>query len=373
MTDRNGKGAASSDGEALRVLIVGKSEIVGQRVHRVLDPEPGFEVIGHALDGISAVSILRNQTVDAVILDIGDPAINVKVTLARMFKIDPALKVLTSASLTFENVKKSMEAMLNGAAEFIEVPAKHAKVTSNSVFGRNLIAGIRAFGRSLRIPGEALAPSGRPLPSKTTEPETFTLRQAPVLAPKIIAIGSSTGGPQALFNFLRDIPPSFRLPILITQHMPPTFTAILADHITKNCSLPCAEANDGEPIDGGRIYLAPGDYHMLVERKNGVPTIALNKSPPVNYCRPSVDPMLDSIAKVYGGKVMVVILTGMGSDGLNGGKTIIAAGGTLLAQDQDSSVVWGMPRAVALAGLCSAVLPITDLSRRMMDMIDKAG
>ncbi len=373
MADRDGKGAPSTDGKALRVLIVGKSEIVGQRVHRVLDPEPGFEVIGHVPDGISAVSILRSQSVDAVILDIGDNAINVKVTLARMFRIDPALKVITSASLTFENVKKSMDAMLNGAAEFLNVPAQHTKVTSNSVYGRKLIDSIRAFGHSNRAPGEALSPSGRPKSSKTSGPETFTLRQAPVLRPKIVAIGSSTGGPQALFNFLRDLPPGFSLPILITQHMPPTFTAILAEHITKNSSLRCAEADDGEQVVGGRIYLAPGDFHMLVEKKNGVPTIALNQDPPVNYCRPAVDPMFDSIAKVYGGNVIAAILTGMGSDGLNGSKTIVAAGGTVLAQDEDSSVVWGMPRAVALAGICSAVLPVPELSRRMMDMIDKAG
>ncbi len=172
-----------------------------------------------------------------------------------------------------------------------------------------------------------------------------------------IAIGSSTGGPQALFEVLRGLA-GVRQPIFITQHMPATFTTILAEHITRLTGLKCQEGQNGMPIQGGQVYLAPGDYHMVVEGRGNSRKIVLNQNPPENFCRPSVDPMLRSLVESYGGNILTAILTGMGQDGMLGGHAVVGAGGMVVAQDEQTSVVWGMPGAAAHAGICSAVLPV---------------
>ncbi|WP_367622033.1 chemotaxis protein CheB [Thalassospira marina] len=172
-----------------------------------------------------------------------------------------------------------------------------------------------------------------------------------------IAIGSSTGGPQALFEVLRGLV-GVRQPIFITQHMPATFTTILAEHITRLTGLKCGEGVNGEPVQPGRVYLAPGDYHMVVEGRGNNRKIALNQNAPENFCRPSVDPMLRSLVDSYGGNMLTIILTGMGQDGMLGGRNVVAAGGMVVAQDEATSVVWGMPGAAAQAGICTAILPI---------------
>ncbi len=191
------------------------------------------------------------------------------------------------------------------------------------------------------------------------------LRDAGKKKPDVLAIGSSTGGPQALTNCLKPITDNISLPILITQHMPPTFTAILAAHLEQASGWPCAEAQDGETIQGGRIYIAPGGIHMLVESIGPNKVIRLSDDPPENFCKPAVDPMLRSIVDAYGAAVLVLILTGMGSDGRAGCKTVVDAGGTVVAQDEETSVVWGMPGAVATNGLCNAVLPLPEIASKI--------
>jgi two-component system chemotaxis response regulator CheB len=179
---------------------------------------------------------------------------------------------------------------------------------------------------------------------------------------EILAIGSSTGGPQALFDIaakLRGVRP--RMPILITQHMPATFTGILAEHMASSSGLPAAEGKDGEKVEAGRIYIAPGGRHMLVEKRGADRFIKITDDPPENFCRPAVDPMFRSISAAYGAKVMAIVLTGMGSDGGKGGGVIAKAGGLLYAQDEASCVVYGMPAAAAATGLCKAILPLTEI------------
>jgi two-component system chemotaxis response regulator CheB len=234
-------------------------------------------------------------------------------------------------------------------------------------FKRNLVATVRALGRrhgepvgtSARAPA---APGGRAAvqaPAKS-EPE-IVLRPASKTKPEVLAIGSSTGGPQALSEVLRTITKSISLPILITQHMPPTFTSILATHIAQATGWPCAEARDGDVIESRHIYVARGGLHMIIESKGTQKIVRLSDAPPENFCRPAVDPMLRSIAKAYGPSVLVLILTGMGYDGRSGSEEIVRCGGTIIAQDKATSVVWGMPGAVATSGLCSAVLPLKEL------------
>ena len=192
------------------------------------------------------------------------------------------------------------------------------------------------------------------------------LRAFASVAPRILVIGSSTGGPQALNTVvasLRGMP--VRAPVLITQHMPPTFTTILAEHLARAAGCPAHEGVDGEPILPGTIYVAPGGRHMRAARRDNAMVIALDDGPLVNYCKPAVDPLFASVAAAWGPSVLAVILTGMGSDGAKGGADIVAHGGSVIAQDEASSVVWGMPGAAAHAGICSAVLPLDQIAPKI--------
>jgi two-component system chemotaxis response regulator CheB len=192
-----------------------------------------------------------------------------------------------------------------------------------------------------------------------------------MLPARLLAIGSSTGGPQALFTLVQGLGETLSVPVVLTQHMPKTFTPILAEHITKLHGLPCAEAKHGEVLQPGRIYLAPGDRHLMVERGAGGLQAKLTDDPPENFCRPSVDPMLRTAAAACDGRVLVAMLTGMGHDGLAGTRRIIEAGGTAIAQDEATSVVWGMPGAVAQAGLCHAVLPLPDIAAKLRALLGR--
>ena len=186
-------------------------------------------------------------------------------------------------------------------------------------------------------------------------------------APRALMIGSSTGGPQALMALVADIGPVIdRFPVLITQHMPPTFTTILAEHLGRSSRRPAHEAVDGEAVKPGRIYLAPGGRHMKVVRHGTDTAIVLDNGPPVNFCKPAVDPLFSSATEIWQGATLALILTGMGSDGMRGGKEIVAAGGSVIAQDEATSVVWGMPGAAANAGICSAILPLNQIAPKLV-------
>jgi two-component system chemotaxis response regulator CheB len=186
-------------------------------------------------------------------------------------------------------------------------------------------------------------------------------------APRALLVGSSTGGPQALMTLVADLGPVIdRFPVLITQHMPPTFTTILAEHLARSSHRPAHEAVDGEIVKAGQIYLAQGGRHMRVARHGSDVVIALDDGPPVNFCKPAVDPLFTSAIDVWQGSILAVVLTGMGSDGMRGGKEIVAAGGSVIAQDEASSVVWGMPGAAANAGICAAVLPLNQIAPKLV-------
>jgi two-component system chemotaxis response regulator CheB len=219
------------------------------------------------------------------------------------------------------------------------------------------------------VPAHHAAPSASLLAPRAS----ITLRHHSGEVPDIIAIGSSTGGPQALFTLMTALGRNLTQPIVITQHMPATFTTILAEHIERASGIPTVEASDGLAVQGGRAYVAPGDFHMTVEGNAGQRVLRLLKTPQENFCRPSVDPMLRSLVKAYGRRVQVIMLTGMGHDGQKGSEAIVAAGGNIVAQDEATSVVWGMPGAVATAGLCSAVLPLPEIAPYIRRLLGKAA
>ena len=355
-----------------RVMVVDASTVVRGLITRILESEPGIEVVASVAHGRAALSALPSHHIDVVILDIEVPVMDGLTPLTELLKHDPGLKIIMTSALTLHNAEASLQAMQAGAADYITKPTASREIGDASEFRRDLIAKVRSLAAPRGTAAPAVAPSAIPgaavrRPALHTHPPAATARRPVLLrrpgpkAAEVIAVASSTGGPQALFAFLCGIKPDIGLPILITQHMPPTFTMILAQHISRISGWRAEEARNGETIAGGRVYVAPGNYHMVVQQNGPARTIRLNQGPKENFCRPAADPMLRSIAHAYGGHVLAVILTGMGHDGLAGSNVVVAAGGTLIAQDEPSSVVWGMPGAVAMAGLCSAVLPLDEL------------
>jgi two-component system chemotaxis response regulator CheB len=235
---------------------------------------------------------------------------------------------------------------------------------------------IRHLGAKVRraapaCPAPPLAPvldrARDPMPRAPVANPQLLRRNFSAQNPRVLLIGSSTGGPQALMALVGEIGAVIdRFPVLITQHMPPTFTTILAEHLARVSRRPAREAVDGEVVKAGHIYLAPGGRHMRVARHGTEAVIVLEDGPPVNFCKPAVDPLFTSAIDVWQGAILAVVLTGMGSDGMRGGKDIVAAGGSVIAQDEASSVVWGMPGAAANAGICAAVLPLGQIAPKLV-------
>jgi two-component system chemotaxis response regulator CheB len=298
--------------------------------------------------------------------------------LPQLLKKKRDLVVIMASTLTRRNAEISIRALSLGAADYIPKPASSREVNAAAEFHRELIEKIRQLGlRALRRQCGTPRPMGLVAKDQAARPQfhyphhehEIALRPMPVTAPRALVVGSSTGGPQALNVVLSTMGPVLeRGPILITQHMPPTFTAILAEQLARTTHYRVHEAAAGEPVLPGTIYIAPGGRHMTVADHGATPTIVVADGPPINLCKPSVDPLFASAAAVWGPKLLALMLTGMGHDGLDGAKELVNAGGHVIAQDEATSVVWGMPGQVAHAGLCSAVLPLADIGPRISRM-----
>ncbi len=363
---RKTEGAIEAKPGQYRVLIVDDSAVIRGLIARWLRDEPSVHVAATASNGIAALDELEKNEVDVVILDIEMPQMDGMTALPKMLRQEPDLKIVMSSTLTRDGAEVTVRALALGAADYIPKPSTASGLHSTEGFRRDLIEKVKALGaaRQIKSRRKSSAAAAQEPAKSPFEGKAVTLR--PPLAgfkPELIAVGCSTGGPQALGEFCQAIKNSLSLPVMVTQHMPPTFTTLLAAHIERATGVPIAEAEEGEPLRAGRIYLAPGDYHMNVGVKDGAKVVRLNQDPPENFCRPAVDVMLRSAVKAYGGHILAVILTGMGYDGKKGGKEVVEAGGVVVAQDEATSVVWGMPGAVATAGLCSAVLPLRQLAQ----------
>ena len=356
----------------IRVMVVDDSAMIRGMIVRALDSDPAVHVVASVGNGEVALATLKRTNVEVAVLDIEMPVMDGLTALPKLIAAQPGLQVIMASTLTRRNASSSLQALAAGAADYLPKPSSSTGLGAASDFQRELLEKVKALGEAARR-GRGAAPprqAGRQAEGQVATPPArrlyagtaVQLRNVVVATPEVVAIGSSTGGPQALFTVLAKAAPLMQVPILITQHMPPTFTMILAEHISSTSGIPAAEGRDGEPVRSGRIYVAPGDFHMTVGLDGTQKVIRLSKGPAENFCRPAVDPMLRGVAKVYGRHALVVILTGMGQDGRRGAEAITAAGGTVIAQDEPSSVVWGMPGAVATAGLCSAVLPLPDIS-----------
>ena len=369
---------AAALGRRIRVMIVDDAIVVRGLFSRWVEAEPDLEVVASLRTGREAVDQIERADPDVVVLDVDMPELDGIAALPLLLAKKRDLIVIMASTLTRRNAEISLRALALGATDYIPKPSSNQEVAGSVSFRRDLIEKIRHLGmRAKRL--RPVAPHvGATLPAKSSPPlqprlpthehahPPITLRAMPATPPRVLLIGASTGGPQALNNIVSQIAGVIeRAPVLITQHMPPTFTAILAEHLTRVAKCPVREARQGEEINAGTIYLAPGGHHMKVARRDGVAVIAINDGPLVNFCKPAVDPLFASAAEVWGQKVMALVLTGMGSDGLNGAKAIVAAGGNVMAQDEATSVVWGMPGQVAHAGLCSAVLPIGEIAGKL--------
>jgi len=362
------KPAVAAGGGPYRVMVVDDSAVIRGLLTKTLESDPEIKVVSTVGNGQAAVDALKRIDIDVIVLDIEMPVMDGLTALPKLLEAKPGVQIIMASTLTLKGASVSMKALSLGAADYLPKPTTTTGISTADDFKRGLVEKAKSWGLVARRkrglpPGSAAAPgSNTPPPPKRLYPGEVKLR--PAGAPSrvdCLAIGSSTGGPQALFALFRSLGRVDRMPVFVTQHMPATFTTILAEHLAQASGMPAAEAKDGEAVVAGRIYVAPGDFHMTVEGQGAGMTVRLNKNPPENFCRPAVDPMLRSITKVYGNRTLFVMLTGMGQDGLKGARDLVAAGSTVIAQDEASSVVWGMPGAVASAGLCTAVLPLTEI------------
>ena len=374
--------------ERLRVMVVDDAFVVRAMISRWVEDEPDMQIVASVRGAREAIDQMERKNPDVVILDVTMPDMDGLSALPRLLEKKRSLVVLMVSTLTRRNAEISLHALSLGAADYVPKPEGDRELMSSHSFRRELIDKIRVlgsrrkYGSALRQTAPATAGNGSQaihgaleeacieaagMAAGALDPGSIVLRPFPSRAPRVLLIGASTGGPPALNAILGAIGKMIdHAPVLITQHMPPTFTTILAEHIARASGRPAAEAKDGERIRAGHIYVAPGGLHMRVARQDGAPVIALDDGPPVHFCKPAVDSLFASAAAQWGSWNLGVVLTGMGCDGALGAAQLVAAGGGIIAQDEASSAVWGMPGRVAQAGLASAVLPLDQIAPKIV-------
>jgi two-component system, chemotaxis family, protein-glutamate methylesterase/glutaminase len=342
----------------IRVMVVDDSVVVRKIVTDVLSADPDIEVVGTAVNGRIAVGKLEQLKPDLVTMDIEMPEMNGIEAVRAIRATRNRVPIVMFSTLTERGASATLDALSAGANEYVTKPANVGSVGQSMESVREqLIPKIKALtGRPVSMgPARAATPVPPPPP--------VAPRTGPGKKPAVLVIGSSTGGPEALAKVLPQLPASLPVPVLLVQHMPPVFTRQFAQRLDRLCPLRVVEASDGTPLAPGTVHLAPGDHHLVVRAtgslgaRQGLYT-GLTQGPPENFCRPAVDPLFRSAVAAFDGAVLAVVLTGMGSDGRNGAGEIRAAGGTVLVQDQSTSVVWGMPGAISQAGYADEMLPL---------------
>jgi len=384
--------AGASGPAPIRAIVIDDSAVIRGLVTRWLSAA-GIEMVGSFRTGREAVDNAAAAAPEVAVLDIEMPEMDGLTALPLLLQRCPRLKVIVASTLTSRGAEATLRALSLGAADYLPKPGLAEGGSTSDVFRQELLAKVQSLaGR--RAAEHAVAPRGpkdwvpvapqsmaalRPSPAQPARaslapqapaPGEPATRAMPQLAPSMVVIGSSTGGPHALMTLVGALGQKLaRVPVLITQHMPPLFTPVLAQHLARSSGLPAGEGEDGETLRPGRIYVAPGGRHMRVVRGGAELRIALDDGPPINFCRPSVDPLFASVAALAGSRALGLMLTGMGSDGLDGSRSLVEAGGALIAQDEASSVVWGMPGAVARAGLCSAVVSLDRMAELVSTLL----
>ncbi len=347
----------------VRVMVVDDSVVIRGLVSRWLAEDNQIEVVAKCANGAIAVEQVGKIRPDVIILDIEMPVMDGLTALPKLLAARPGVHIIIASTLTKRNAAISLKALSLGAAECLPKPEGNSGITTSADFRRDLLAKVRGLGgldRVLAAPRTVGAsPAIATSHGRQESDQKITLQPYNRAVPKVLVIGSSTGGPQALLKVLSMLNGAItKIPCFITQHMPPTFTAILAQNLSRSTGVPCQEAAEGDVPEPGHVYIAPGGNHLLIKRRGAGHFCRLDDGPPVNFTKPCVDVMFDSVIESFGADILSVVLTGMGADGAKGSERIRAAGGNVIAQDEASSVVWGMPGATAQSGACSAVLPI---------------
>jgi two-component system, chemotaxis family, protein-glutamate methylesterase/glutaminase len=335
----------------IKVMVVDDSAVVRGLVSRWIDEEPGLAAVARHANGRLAVDDVVASDPDIILLDIEMPVMDGLTALPLLLRARPGVKVLVVSTLTQRNAEISFRALSLGALDYVPKPGTNRDITLLPDFRSDVIRKIKALGGAR----EAWLPPGTDEEGAAPLWETARKRPFSLVPPRILAVGSSTGGPQALTGLFEPLALA-QVPVVVAQHMPPMFTAILAERLSRATGRSVKEGADGERLRPDTIYIAPGDRHMTVMGADAR-SLRLSDEPPVHYCRPAVDPLFASVARSYGPAALGIVLTGMGADGAAGALAIADAGGSVIAQDKDSSVVWGMPGAAVAAGACAAVLP----------------
>ncbi|GAA1133477.1 chemotaxis response regulator protein-glutamate methylesterase [Nocardioides aquiterrae] len=336
----------------IRVLVADDSVVIRKIVSDLLAQDPDIEVVGTAVNGRACLQKVAHLQPDVVTMDVEMPEMDGIEAVRRLRESGSRIPVIMFSTLTERGASATLDALAAGASDYVPKPAN-----------------VGSVGRSMEQVRDALIPRIKSLVPRPGTPTGTGTPVAPVASPlrppaappagghRLLVIGSSTGGPDALTRLLGDLP-RLPVPIAVVQHMPPVFTRQFAARLDRQLDVDVVEASHGEPLRPGTVTIAPGDHHLEVVATAGGLATRLTQAPPENYCRPAVDVLFRSAVGAVGLAVLAVVLTGMGSDGCKGAATIVDAGGSVLVQDQATSVVWGMPGAVAGAGLAEQVLPL---------------
>jgi two-component system chemotaxis response regulator CheB len=358
--------------DPIRVLVVDDSVVVRKIVTDVLSEDPAITVVGTAVNGRAALAKIEALKPDVITMDIEMPEMNGIEAVQAIRAKKLRTPIIMFSTLTERGASATLDALSAGANDYVTKPANVGSVQASMESVRaQLVPRIRA------LTGRPAAPAPEPGPASARPgaPASAVLasRQPPAVPapavrkkPAVLVIGSSTGGPEALAKVLPLLPATLAVPVLLVQHMPPVFTTQFAARLDRLCALRVVEATDGAPVQPGTVHLAPGDFHLTVSSVARAQRTSLNKGAPENFCRPAVDVLFRSAVQAYDGAVLSVVLTGMGSDGRTGTGLVRASGGTVLAQDQATSVVWGMPGAVATAGYADEVLPLASVAEAIL-------
>ncbi len=373
--------AAGEGHPPIRVLIVDDSAVIRRLVSGVIETDPRLEVASTAPNGVIALQKIVQLRPDLVILDVEMPELDGLGTLVEIRRHWPTLPVIMFSTLTERGAAVTIDALTRGATDYVTKPTSLGSADlARERVREQLVPKILAFCRRPARP--IPAPKRSPGPSESAALGVMSAPPPRLPVPRLaraprrvetLVIGVSTGGPNALAKLLPQLGARFPVPVLVVQHMPPMFTRLMAERLDAICPLQVGEATEGCVVEPGRIWIAPGDFHMVPKREGSQVVLALSSSPQENSCRPSVDPLFAAAASVYGAGTLGLILTGMGQDGLRGAGEIRKAGGRIIVQDEASSVVWGMPGAVVRAGLADAVVPLDDIAAQLAQAVARSS
>jgi len=343
-------------------MLVDDSAVARALALRWLDVEPDIDVVAEAETGRVALALVARANPDVIVLDLDMPDMDGLTALPELLAARPGVAVLVVSTLTRRNAEISLHCLALGAADYVPKPSALGDASALSAFRTELLEKIRAVAQR------------GPRAGTGAEPPRLAVSGI-VARPACIVVGASTGGPRAIMRLFSQLPASVpvQVPVIVVQHMPPIFTTVFAEHLAAIAGCPVCEAADGEIVRPGVIHVAPGGRHTGLVRRGGEIVFNVHDGPPTNVCRPAVNVLFETAAAVYGPAVLAVVLTGMGRDGLAGARRLAAAGAPIIVQDEGTSIVWGMPGAIAREGLARAVLPLDGIASAINVFMEGGG